>query len=272
MSHSDPSQPPEPNQRLENFLDGLMSPEEAAAFEQQAAGDAALNREIELQKRVDESLGRMFVPPAAPVDILALAKSRAAEPESPTVQLAKPAETMANRRRTVLTVLAACLSWIVVGWMVFQGEEEGYRELALAEIYGNCVDAGFQPKWVCEDDVEFAQTFQKRQGRPLLLKPDSRDVMVGLSYLEGITPETTTMLARVDGEPVLVFVERLDRDRQPEEPSRWSGLRLFRRELEDLVMYEVTPLDEPRVMANFYIPDASELPEAGEEVGSELSR
>ncbi len=259
-NHSQPTGADEP---LERYLDGLMSPEEAAQFEQRVAGDEHLQREIELQQRIDKSLERAFVAPA-PVDILALANRQSDEATASTKsELAKPVDAKPNsRRRTLLTVLAACLVWIVVGGMVYRQffEDEGYRELALAEIYENCLDAGFQPKWVCEDDAEFADTFQRRQGRPLLLKAEARDVMIGLSYLEGITPDTTTMLARVDGEPVLVFVDRLDRDTQPEKPSWWSGLNLFRSELEDFVLYEVTPLDEPRVMASFYIPDPSEVP------------
>ncbi len=263
MPNPDHSQPTSANEPLERYLDGLMSAEEAAQFEQQVAGDEQLQREIELQQRIDKSLERAFVAPA-PIDILALAEARSDDSAaSATVELAKPVDSKPDsRRRTLLTVLAACLVWVVVGGMVYRQffEDEGYRELALAEIYENCIDAGFQPKWVCEDDAEFADTFQRRQGRPLLLKPEARDVMVGLSYLEGITPDTTTMLARVDGEPVLVFVDRLDRDTQPEKPSWWSGLNLFRSELEEFVLYEVTPLDEPRVMASFYIPDPAELP------------
>lgn len=264
MSDIHQPQPTEPEERLEAYLDGLMSPVESAEFERQTANDSGVIREIELQAKIDNSLAKTFDAPA-PVDILALAaQANTTNDASDTavVERAKPVPATSGKRvRMIATVLAACVAWVIVGRMIFQQMgDEGYQELALAEIYESSVESGFTPKWVCEDNVEFAQTFQRRQGVPLLLKPESQDVMVGLSYLKGVSPKTTTMLARVDGEPVLVFVDRIDRDTQPEKPSWWSGLNLFRSELEDLVLYEVTPHAEPRVLSSFYIPDASTLP------------
>ena len=202
----------------------------------------------------------MFVAPQAPIDIVALARQQ----EENTVELASSEQSRVapgKKARQLMMIVAACVAWAIVGWQIFVAStDDGYVEVAMADIYEKCVDDGFQPKWVCDDDREFAETFQKRQGQPLLLKPESRDVMVGLSYLKGISAHTTTMLASVDGEPVLVFVDSLERDTQPDKPSWSSGLNLFRKELDGLVLYELSPLDEPRVLSNFYIPD--ELPPA----------
>lgn len=261
MSNSNPTSPADRNQRLESYLDGLLSADEVQQFEQELADDPQLQQEVQLQGQIDESLSRMFVAPDAPVDILALADS--APTDGPLVDLPpRDPDLSRKHRRIILTVLAASLAWAIVGWRVYvSSTDDGYRELALADIYEKCVDDGFQPKWVCDDDREFAETFQRRQGVPLLLKPESQDVMVGLSYLKGVSPKTTTMLARVDNQPVLVFVDRLDRDTRPEKPSWSSGLHLFRQELDGLVLYEITPLPEARVLSSFFVP--SELP-AGE--------
>ena len=61
------------------------------------------------------------------------------------------------------------------------------------------------------------------------------------------------MLARVDGVPVMVFVDRTSADTDPKLDQGRVGLHLFRKELGSLVLYEVTPLGEPRVM-DYLIP------------------
>jgi hypothetical protein len=67
---------------------------------------------------------------------------------------------------------------------------------------------------------------------------------------------TTTMLARVDDQPVMVFVDR--KENQEEDvipPAPNSGLHLFRKDLGDLVLYEVTPFDQARVIDFLYPAD-----------------
>ncbi len=76
--------------------------------------------------------------------------------------------------------------------------------------------------------------------------------MVGLTYCGGLSRYTTTMLARVDGQPVMVFVDRRENDEQIVPPDPKTGLHLFRKELGDLVLYELTPFAEPRVMEYLY--------------------
>ncbi len=270
MPDSHSPQPDQPNERLESYLDGLLTPDERAVFEKELAADPQLRRECELQGKIDASLGKMFAAPDPPADILALADREITSDEPSELPNRNQDETK-KRRRTVLMVLAASLVWVVVGLKVYrQSTDDGYRELALADIYQKCVDRGFRPKWVCEDDRQFAETFQRRQGIPLLLKPEAQEAMVGLSYLKGIAELTTTMLARVEGQPILVFVDNLQNDPQPQKPSWWSGLKLFRQELGGLVLYEITPLAEPRVLSSFYIPEMTDLPKSDtEQTGSQ---
>jgi hypothetical protein len=260
MSDPNQSQSDSPNTRLEAYLDDRMTISDREAFEVELASDQELRRQCDLQREIDESLGRMFAVPAPPIDIIALSgEGESAETlnQLPDRKKAKPRKPW----QTVVAVLVACIAWLVVGKEVYRmyqdGGESRYGRVALAEIYQRSVDGGFIPKWVCDDDQEFAQTFQERQGLPLLLKPDAQHMMVGLSYLTGVTAKTTTMLARVEDQPILVFVERLDREVQPDHPSWSSGLKLFRQELGELVLYEVTPLSEPRVIQHFFIPDTA---------------
>jgi hypothetical protein len=118
---------------------------------------------------------------------------------------------------------------------------------------------------VCEDDQEFADTFRERQGVPLRLAvlPVGTE-MAGLDYLPALTNTTTAMLARVDGQPVIVFVDRADRVANPPvEPAVESGLRLFRTQLGELELYEITPMKKPGVMKYLEVVDDTDVHAAG---------
>ena len=88
--------------------------------------------------------------------------------------------------------------------------------------------------------------------------------MVGLAYIPGITQHTTTMMCRVDDQPVMIFVDRLADDIRPDKifaESRPRGLHVFRKELAGLAIYEVSPLATPHVIDTLYVPE--ELPPEG---------
>jgi hypothetical protein len=57
---------------------------------------------------------------------------------------------------------------------------------------------------------------------------------------------------RPDGPEVLVCVEPRELDPQPMLPAD-AGLSIFRRELGDFILYEITPLTEPRVLDHFFL-------------------
>ena len=85
--------------------------------------------------------------------------------------------------------------------------------------------------------------------------PDGRE-MVGLSYLAGISRRSTSMLTRVDGKPVIVLVDRLDRDWKPETGFFEDvNLHVLRMEKYGLVFYEVTPFEQMKV-AQYFRPTA----------------
>ena len=143
-----------------------------------------------------------------------------------------------------------------LGWQWFlrtNDREIAFVQQPLTEIYETCVAGGFQPYWICEDDAVFAETFRRRQGVSLELRdlpPGSS--MAGLSYLAGLSRESTSMLAHVDGHPVIVFVDRVERDwRPPVGKDARTGLHVFRTERDGLVLYEVTPLAEPHFLDSF---------------------
>ena len=263
MIDSQPSNPASPNERLEAYLDDQLAAEQRQEFEKELQTNEQLRREVALQQQVDASIKRLFSAPAPPSDILELAQRQGA-----SIEVVQVPGHDAKRRKWLLTAaaLAASVVWLYAGWRIYQSAtDDGYRQIALQDIYQDCVAEGFQPDWVCEDDRQFAETFHSRQGQALLLEEIPGGEMVGLAYLPGITRRTTAMLARVEDKPVLVFVDRLSRDTRPSRPSWMSGLKLFRKQLNDLVFYEITPLGEPRVMDYFYAADLAELPDEADE-------
>ncbi len=239
--------------KFEAFLDGALPDDERAAMSRDIAGRPDLQREIELQRRIDGSLQKSFVAPELPAQLL----TELQQPPHPTRALPR---FWLPQLKLVAAVAAVVVVWGVIGWRYFfAGAPAGpacVPALPLDQIYANFVAAGFQPMWVCKDDAEFASTFQTRQGQRLLLAAmPAGTKMEGLSYANALTPNTTVMLARVDETPVLVFVDRADADPHPAPPPAETKLHEFRKVLGPLVLYEVTPLDRPRVMDFLYMPN-----------------
>ena len=110
------------------------------------------------------------------------------------------------------------------------------------------------PLWVCENDAEFQASFRERLGQPLSLGelPEGLEA-VGLSYSHTLSPTTVYLLARARGEPVLVFVDRVERD-LPSTPPAETHLRRWRRQVGKLVLYEVSSLEEPVLLDLLYDP------------------
>ena len=238
--------------KIDAYLDEALSAEDRNQFSREVAISERLQSEIALQLCVDESLARLFVAPLPPRNLLFHLR----QPET----LASAAILWRHRWVKVAALAtAATIVWSMFAWHFFANNAASPRytpNLPLETIYQNCVTDGFQPKWVCEDKHEFAATFFARQGQGLLLADlPVGSKMEGLTYRGGLSRYTTTMLARVNGLPVMVFVDRGTADTHPELPAAESKLHLFRKELGPLVVYELTPLDQPKVSDYLYLAD-----------------
>jgi hypothetical protein len=126
-------------------------------------------------------------------------------------------------------------------------------------LYTTVVNAGFKPEWVCKNDAEFAEAVRYRLGQPLLVTKGVPGLEVlGWAYPNkfGATPlsdQTMILLSTVDGQRDVVFVDRAGADKPLAVKS--GKLNLFRRQIGDLVLYEVTPNDRPVVIEAMYKPD-----------------
>ena len=213
--------------------------------------------EIERQTVVNDGLQRMCVPPAK-VENRVVEAVRNAAAKTPVPIAHSDAVPFYRRRWVIAAILALGVvsAWRLAG-VLEQNRPNEYPTkpwTSLATYYRNTVEDGFKEEWVCETDKEFSDTFRKRLGRRLLLASETGTVKaLGLSYANVLTPRTVTLLARVKGKPVIVFVDRLKRDTHPELPPN-SELSIFRKELGRFILYEVSPLLEHHVLDLFYLP------------------
>ncbi|HWB20480.1 MAG TPA: hypothetical protein VG711_09290, partial [Phycisphaerales bacterium] len=74
----------------------------------------------------------------------------------------------------------------------------------------------------------------------------------GLDYKNTITHKTVALLARVDSQPVMVFIDLASKDKGQPAPTN-PALHMFKRIVGPYVLYELTPLDSPKVENDLYI-------------------
>lgn len=232
------------NGQLEAYLDGLMSESERAQFERELERNSHLAAEVALQARIDASLQREFPAVVAPAAHLAAFERHL------STATEGPIPTAVTIRWPWMTGLAAAVAAGIV-FMLWFGESRDPREPSftarpLAQVYKQTVAEGFEAYYECRDDARFADTFERRQGVALHLADlPVGSAMKGLSYLGGLSRETTAMLCNVEGHPVMVFVDRDEKDQPLAAEESDPALKVFREERDGLVFYEVTPLDEP---------------------------
>lgn len=280
---------------LQRYVDGLMTHDERANFSRVLAADPELAAEAELMIAIDRRLRELVIPEAVPlpreVDLRAAggAAEAPAPHRRPTFDASSkpsPADTAGARTSTpdpivgritpapvrrwlsiaALVAITAIGAWLGISQWISRGPD--VLIVTAPEVYETQLARGFVPEWVCDDDAEFARSVKDRLGQALLVsvaaitgKPDVE--VVGWAYpatgYEGkeivLSKDTMILLARVQREPVVVLVDRLRNDRPDLVSQSREGARVFRSEVGDLVLYEVTPRAEPGVLARAYQPD-----------------
>lgn len=231
--------------RLEAYLDGVMAQEDRVAFAAELRRNPQLAEAVAAQARLDSALVRMF--PAAvpsPQHLAALERHLALATrsgETAALRMNWPWFVgIASAAATVFLAIALWSSW------KRPGMEPYFAPTPLAQVYRATVEQGFEPYYECRDDDRFAETFATRQGIALrLTKMPLGSMMKGLSYPGGLSRQTTAMLCDIEGQPVMVFVDREENDRALAAKNSDPHLQVFRTQRDGLVFYEVTPLDKP---------------------------
>lgn len=256
---------PGSHDQLDLYLDGLLPAAERQAFERRLAADPGLAALVQRQRDIDTAIRQRFAPPDFDRVISPALASAQSNGWAPMLKVT-PRHAPAGRNRRRFLAVAALIGVAALGIWRFSGffdpVDDRYAPQpwrSLETVYRDKVATGFQVDWECKDDAEFSGTFRKRLGQHLLLAQLPPDVQsLGLAYCNSITPSTVFLLTRVDGREVIVFADRLSEDK-PQPPTS-PDLKLFRRELDTVVLYELTPHQEPRVLPHFYNPRARRGP------------
>lgn len=243
---------------LDAYLDDLLSPIEIELFLDKSDDRQELVKQKQLQAQIDESIRKGFQPTPFNADqyeqIIAKVDRRVELNKS---QLVIPAQRrnwlLATAAVILLSISASYGIWnITANW---QTDTPSFQPRPLVAIYLETTERNFKPYYECHDEERFAGVFENRINQALRLTdmPDGSR-MLGISYLGGVSRKMTAVLCEVDGEPVIVFIDQLEHD-QPEIALTNSNpsLEVNRVVKKDLVFYEVSIFDSPRMIKYFEI-------------------
>lgn len=256
------STPPLDPIMLERYLDGQLHGEERDAAERLINADPSMRSVVALQREIDRSLRAEFEPVPL-VDLF----PRTAEvklpppepPESFPIQAARPASS----RLTWLLGIAASLLVAAGGFSLYisnQFPAPSLRLTAPHAVYARLVESGFTPAFVCTTNPEFAKAVRDRFNQALLARPDPDLELVGWAYGDAYSErllgeDTLVLMARFKGEPVIGLIDLHRNDRTMPPPPAESGLKVSKKRIGSLVVYEVSR-DCSKLLSLLYDPDA----------------
>jgi len=244
------------DEHLDYYLDGLLSPAQAAAFEAFAAARPHVQEAIALQGKADASLKAAYSFYPAPSATANLAPAPPA-PARTATSVSRAPRPSASRWRPML--LAASLLLGVAGvWSAYVHftTPTFAKFIEPTELYAQINAGGFTPEFICTDDVGFAKAVADRLGTALHMTTSATISPLGWAYgntYQGklIGDNTLVMLARSGDANVLVLMDHLDADR-PLKVDPDSGLSLFRSQIGPIVLYEISPLKQPTVLPTLH--------------------
>ncbi|MGE3107972.1 MAG: hypothetical protein AB7G11_09255 [Phycisphaerales bacterium] len=263
----DPKGPmvPTSEELIEAYFDGLLSPEEEAAFERAAVGDARLGEVLKLGRAIEDSLRSQYTPPAS----IALnlpppsAEERRRIAEAGPIPISRgtaPARTWTISR--LVLAAAAVLVFSFAGlWAV--GVVSPYGLLGITppglispeEVFQRKVATGFRPDWVCQTDAQFEDVARQAFAQALQLPKDPGVHVVGWSYYEPILSEKThLLLTQVDGKNAIVVIDCQDKARRLS-ASTGTGLHVYSRTFDNVVLYQVSEEGTRNILPMIYNPD-----------------
>lgn len=239
--------------RFDAFVDGTLSEADRADAARRIHEDPTWAAQESLQRSIDQALRRAFAPP--PPDRVLQAVERAM-PDSPKAVRATPRGIL-QRRWAVAAILALGVVGVyrIVDFLIPETAEYPRRPWQPIQAwYDDAVASGLKPDWVCKDEKEFRTTVRRHLGQPLVLAKLPVGVSVGgLAYANVFSDRTLMVLGRAEGEPTIVFVDRIANDREQTLPAD-SPLHLYRRSAGDLVLYELSKLNRAVLLDYISVP------------------
>lgn len=243
------------------YVDGQMEGAERERFEARLAASASLRAEVEVLRQADASLKRAFgefVP--LELDVAGV------EGPAARIRAGRVLERRFSwrvRAWALVGAVAAAAVIVLAGLPLLTRTPQGPtgpagRGMSAERLYALESSRGWAIEHVCASNRAFAEYSRDKVGEALIADPSGVPgvEIVGWAGYDldlraaGLDGRASIIVARVDGEPVLMFLDpggtrnRLLRNGN-------GDLRVFRREVGSVSVYEVTPLDEPRVMGVF---------------------
>lgn len=234
------------DEMLERYLDGQLSAEQRSAFQMRLRQEPRLEQELLRQGEVDRVIRRAFAAPAkAPAITLSALRPRPARPRQAPYWI---------NPKVSLAAAAALFAIALAGWQVWSFIEAvtdmmpAPPQVALHTAYRAAEQDGFRPLIPVS-----AEPFEPNLGQALNIAPPAPDIQpIGFSRCSSFSYCTIMLLARVGSQNVIVFADRVENDTVPKLASESADLRIFRRQVGKIVLYEATPLDSPRLLDLFY--------------------
>jgi hypothetical protein len=228
---------------LNAYCDGRLSGAERTHFEARLEREPLLRAEFERQRSIDASLRRLFVAPAAPV----LERLRASGQSFKLTRSRLPWRALATAAALALIVGGGWWQWR----RMIQPPPGPPPKQTIFANYQSEVSSGFHVAGKCWGDKEFAFVFYDKLAIAMTVTAPAAGVdLLGIDYSNTLSQQTVMLMAKVNGAPVIAYVDRIERDTgAATQPAGCApGVNLYRRAVEGVVIYEVSTLDRPHLL------------------------
>lgn len=234
---------------IERMLDQRDDPAIRRELEALARSNPEAREALQMQDRIDASLTRLATAPSA--DILVARLRQAAPAALKQSQRRDVARQVRGLAAAAVLLLAAGGYWL---WNR-PAARPTPPPMTVVSAYDREKAGGFSPYEVCRDPSAYRKTFENRLGQGLIATamPSTVDP-IGWSYGPAVSVNSIFLMANVEKKQVLVVFDRLADDRP--QPKAAHGLNIYRREVDQLVLYEVSPLDKSYIIDKFLTPPA----------------
>jgi len=149
----------------------------------------------------------------------------------------------------VALVLVVGVGWLGASWLSGDNASREFAPRPLTEIFAEQQAAGWPIQSPQASDNGFLREIYFRQGVAIAVQKLPAGVrLLGTTPLAGISRHSTALIGEAQSQPLLVLVDKRARDGHVPKPTPDAGLFQHRRELGDLVLYEVSPFDEPLLL------------------------
>ncbi len=219
-------------ERISAYLDGAMSADERAAFDAELGVNTAVLDELEAMRAVDASLSRLF-------------EHVEAEGAPAPIPLKRGVP-----RAVRWGALAAALLLAGAGGWYFTRPDP--LLIPPQQVWANMEAVNFKPVWRCENDEQFIQLLRSRLGEAFLIQESEQLRVLGWAYGADyvqypLSKDTLILINKVGEEHSIILIDRADKERNLKVPQS-TGLNLYKQRVGGLVLYELTPLPEAKVL------------------------